>query len=107
MSEHGPDLQSKGVNVAAVLYDPPAKLDRFSHKYGITFPLLSDPESSAIIQLGLLNPNYDPSSKYYGVPFPGVFLVNSKGIIVGKFAEENYRDRPLMEDLIESVNQLD
>jgi peroxiredoxin len=107
LSEHGPDLQSKGVNVAAVLYDSRAELERFSHKYGITFPLLSDPESSAIIQLGLLNPNYDPSTKYYGVPFPGVFLVNSKGIIVGKLAEENYRDRPLMEDLIESVNQLD
>lgn len=107
MSNHAPGLQSKGVNVAAVLYDPPAKLDRFSHKYGITFPLLSDQESSAIIQLGLLNPNYDPSSKYYGVPYPGVFLVDSKGIIVGKFAEENYRDRPLMEDLIQAVNELD
>jgi peroxiredoxin len=107
LSEHAPDLKSKGVNVAAVLYDSRAELERFSHKYEITFPLLSDPESSAIIQLGLLNPNYDPSSKYYGVPFPGVFLVNSKGIIVGKFAEENYRDRPLMEDLIGAVNQLD
>ena len=107
MSNHAPGLQSKGVNVAAVLYDPPAKLDRFSHKYGITFPLLSDQDSSAIIQLGLLNPNYDPSSKYYGVPYPGVFLGDSKGIIVGKFAEENYRDRPLMEDLIGAVNQLD
>ena len=107
MSEYAPDLKSKGVNVAAVLYDSRAELERFSHKYGITFPLLSDPESSAIIQLGLLNPNYDSSSKYYGVPFPGVFLVNSKGIIVGKFAKENYRDRPLMENLIGAVNQLD
>ena len=107
MSEHAPDLQSKGVNVAAVLYDSRAELERFSHKYGITFPILSDPESSAIIQLGLLNPNYDPSSKYYGVPYPGVFLVDSKGIIVGKFAEQSYRDRPLMEHLIRAVNELD
>jgi peroxiredoxin len=107
LSEHVPDIQSKGVNVAAVLYDSPVMLARFSVKYGITFPLLSDPESSAIIQLGLLNPTYDPSTKYYGVPYPGVFLVDSKGIIIGKFAEENYRDRPLMEDLIRAVNELD
>jgi peroxiredoxin len=73
----------------------------------ITFPVLSDPDSSAIIQLGLLNPNYDPSSKYYGVPYPGVFLVDSTGIIVGKFAEQSYRDRPLMEHLIRAVNELD
>ncbi len=28
-------------------------------------------------------------------------------LIVGKFAEENYGDRPLMEDLIRAVNELD
>ena len=101
------DIRSKGVNVAAVSYDSPVELKRFSVKYGITFPLLSDLESSAIIQLGLLNTNYDASTKYFGVPFPGVFLVDSKGIIIDKFAEQGYSDRPLMVDLIRSVNQLD
>lgn len=107
LSKHASDIRSKGVNVAAVSYDSPVELKRFSVKYGITFPLLSDPESSAIIQLGLLNTNYDASTKYYGVPYPGVFLVDSKGIIIDKFAEQGYRDRPLMVDLIRSVNELD
>ena len=107
MSKHSSDIRSKGVNVAAVSYDSPVELKRFSVKYGITFPLLSDPESSAIIQLGLLDTNYDASTKYYGVPYPGVFLVDSKGIIIDKFAEQGYRDRPLMVDLIRSVNELD
>ena len=89
------------------MYDSPATLERFSKKYGINYPLLSDPESSAIIQLGLLNHTYDPSTKYYGVPYPGVFLIDSEGIIIGKFAEESYRDRPLMEDLTRAVNELD
>jgi peroxiredoxin len=89
------------------LYDSPATLSRFSEKYEISYPVLSDPESSAIIQLGLLNPTYDPSTKYYGAPYPGVFLIDSEGIIIGKFAEESYRDRPLMEDLIRAVNELD
>jgi len=89
------------------LYDSPAALARFSKKYEISYPVLSDPESSAIIQLGLLNPTYDPSTKYYGVPYPGVFLIDSQGIILKKFAEKNYRDRPLMEDLIRAVNELD
>jgi peroxiredoxin len=65
------------------LYDSPAKLARFSGKYEINYPLLSDPESSAIIQLGLLNPTYDPSTKYYGVPYPGVFVIFSEGLIIG------------------------
>jgi peroxiredoxin len=89
------------------LYDSPAKLAHFSEKYGITFPVLSDPKSSAIIQLGILNPTYDPSTRYYGVPYPGVFLLNSKGVIVGKFAEKDYRDRPLMENLIQAINEVD
>jgi len=89
------------------LYDSPATLARFSEKYEIGYPVLNDPESSAIIQLGLLNPTYDPSTKYYGVPYPGVLLIDSQGIIIEKFAEENYRDRPMMEDLIRAVNELD
>lgn len=89
------------------MYDSPAILARFSEKYEIRYPVLSDPESSAIIQLGLLNPTYDPSTKYYGVPYPGVFLIDSQGIIIKKFAEEHYRDRPMMEDLIRAVNELD
>ncbi len=89
------------------MYDSPATLARFSEKYEIGYPVLSDPESSAIIQLGLLNPTYDPSTKYYGVPYPGVFLIDSQGIIIKKFAEENYRDRPMMEDMIRAVNELD
>ena len=107
MSKHSSDIRSKGVNVAAVSYDSLVELKLFSVKYGITFPLLSDPESSAIIQLGLLNTNYDASTKYSDIPYPGVFLVDSKGIIIDKFAEQGYRDRPLMVDLIRSVNELD
>ena len=107
MSKHSSDIRSKGVNVAAVSYDSLVELKLFSVKYGITFPLLSDPESSAIIQLGLLNTNYDASTKYSDIPYSGVFLVDSKGIIIDKFAEQGYRDRPLMVDLIRSVNKLD
>ena len=95
------------MNIAAVLYDSPAELARFTRKYGIKYPVLSDPDSAAIIQLGLLNTGMDPESKYYGVPYPGVFLLDAKGVIVGKFAEQDYRDRPLLEDLVQAVRELD
>ncbi|MFT7220790.1 MAG: hypothetical protein ACI8Z1_002410, partial [Candidatus Azotimanducaceae bacterium] len=43
---------------------------------------------------------------YFGVPYPGVFLVNGEGKIVAKFAEEDYRERPLLDDLLTAVEKL-
>ena len=88
------------------MYDPPEVLARFTKKHEINLPLLSDPKSAAISQLGLLNRSMDTDTKYDGVPYPGVLLIDGESVIIGKFAEENYRKRPLMEDLMRAVNEL-
>ena len=48
-------LKRQGVGVAAVSYDPVAVLADFSARRGITFPLLSDPESLTIKRYGIFN----------------------------------------------------
>ena len=45
-------------------------------------------------------------TRHYGVPYPGIFLVDAKGVIKAKFAGESYRDRPLFEDLLVAVDEL-
>jgi peroxiredoxin len=94
------------VSVVALLYDPYAQLEKFRRKYNISYSLLSDENSEVIMQFGILNPTYDINTRYYGVPYPGIFLINSEGIIKAKFAEENYRDRPLLQDLVTAVDRL-
>lgn len=72
---------------------------RFERKHQIPFTLLSDPDSRVIRQLNLLNETIEPGSRYHGVPWPGIFLLDAERQVVARFAEEDYRERPLLEDL--------
>ncbi len=106
MSDHTDAFEDLGVGVTAVVYEPPEVIAEFEMKYDLTFPMLSDPESSAIKTLGILNEEYEPDSKYHGVPHPGVLLIDSNGRIRAKFAESSYRKRPDFADLISAAARL-
>ena len=95
-----------GISVAVILNDKPDVLARFRRKYGFPYVLLSDEDSAVIRSFGIFNTSYEPDSKYYGVPYPGVFLVSAQGTVIKKFAEESYRDRPAIDDLINSAREL-
>ena len=106
MSDHTDAFEALGVGVTAVVYEPPELIAEFEMKYDLTFPMLSDPESSAIKTLGILNEEYVPDSRYHGVPHPGVLLIDSNGRIRAKFAESSYRKRPDFADLINASTRL-
>lgn len=100
------EFSKHGVTIVGLLYDPVKQLSRFSAKHKIGFTLLSDESSQVIREYGLLNTEMPKETKYFGVPYPGVFLVNAEGQIVAKFAEKDYRERPLLEDLLNAVEKL-
>lgn len=100
------DIQSMGVTVVVLTYDSKETLSRFVEKYSIAYTMLSDPDSRVIRQFGIFNETMEAGTKYYGAAYPGVFLVDNKGLIKAKFAEENYRDRPLLDDILISVVKL-
>ncbi len=106
LQDHIKELGSHGVQAVGLLYDSPRALDRFTRKHRLTFPLVSDQGSKVIRELGLLNEEYDPETRYYGVPYPGIFLLDSSGTIVAKFAEMDYRERPLFSELLKAVKTL-
>ena len=92
------DLKAKGLGLAAVSYDPPAVLADFAQRRGITFPLLSDPDSRVIKSYGILNTTIAPTTSYgglvvYGVPFPGTFILNRKGLVTARHFEDLYQER--------------
>jgi peroxiredoxin len=59
----------------------------------ITIPFLSDLDTATMTALGILNEAYEPGDTAYGIPHPGVFVVNPAGIIAGKIFVENFRER--------------
>jgi AhpC/TSA family/Thiol:disulfide interchange protein DsbD, N-terminal len=87
------ELTRRGIGVAAISYDSIAILKAFAERRGIGFPLLSDPGSAVIRSFGLLNPEYPEGNLAHGVPYPGSFLTDAKGVIRAKYFEKTYAER--------------
>ncbi|MBK5255220.1 MAG: redoxin domain-containing protein [Vicinamibacteria bacterium] len=87
-------FKKRGLGVAALSYDSVEVLKDFSARRHITFPLLSDPESKIIRAYGLINEiDYPVGHANHGVPFPGTFIADAKGIIRTKDFEPTYQER--------------
>jgi hypothetical protein len=76
-----------------VSYDPVPVLAEFARRRRITFPLLSDSGSEVIKQYGILNTTVAPNTPTYGIPFPGTFIVDAKGVVTSRFFEATYQQR--------------
>jgi len=87
------DMQGRGLGLIAVSYDPVETLKKFADSRGITFPMVSDPGSVIIKRYGLLNETMDPATRFYGVPHPGTFMLDAKGIVTSRFFEQAYQER--------------
>ena len=106
LSEKKAVFDALGVNVAAMSYDTNATNSKFADRYSITFPLLADKNTVHVNAFGIRNDSYAEGHRAYGVPLPGVFLVDGDGNIYSKFAEQDYRQRPAMELVIESATNM-
>jgi hypothetical protein len=89
-----------GLGVAAVSYDSVAVLHNFAERRGIHYPLLSDPDSKVIREVGILNDSVPKDSAFYGVPYPGTFVLDSTGVITAKYFEDDYRERYTSADIL-------
>jgi peroxiredoxin Q/BCP len=74
------DLDAAGVTVVGVSPDKPAKLAKFREKEGLTFPLLSDPDTGVLKAYGAYG-----EKKLYGKVVVGVirstFIIDADGKI--------------------------
>jgi peroxiredoxin len=86
-------FRRKGLAAASLTYDSAAILQDFRRRLGIKYTMLSDPQSKVIQAFDLLNDNVDKSSPQYGIPFPGTYVINEKGVVTAKYFEEDYRER--------------
>jgi len=111
------ELENSGISIAAISYDSEEILADFANRRGITFPLLSDEDSSVIRAFGIYNtvaeegvgPNRDDPeiaadyAKYVsavgtapvvvGTPYPGTFMLDATGRVGARFFEEFYAER--------------
>ena len=94
------EIGKLGLGLAAISYDSQAVLHNFAERKGIHFTLLSDRDSKIIRELGILNETIEKSNPTFGIPHPGSFILDSKGAIVAKYFEDDYRHRYTAADLL-------
>ena len=92
--------------MVAISYDSPEMQQPFIDVASITYPILSDTNGSTAILLGILNEQYAPGDDAYGIPHPGIFVVDPEGEIVSKFFVEGYDTRVDGASVLASAKQL-
>lgn len=86
-------FRQAGIGVVAITYDSPELQQQFVDKAGLHYPLISDIDAASMQALGILNTQYQPGDANYGIPYPGIFVVDPEGTIVGKLFLEGYTTR--------------
>jgi hypothetical protein len=88
-----PRIKAQGFGLAAISYDTVAILKNFADRRGITFPLLSDPESKIIRSFDILNESTPKNTPFAGIPYPGTYLLDRKGVVVSKYFVDDFKER--------------
>ena len=88
-----PQFREKGAVILGVSRDSVASHKKFEEKYGLPFPLLSDPEKTVIQAYGVWK-----EKKNYGKITMGIvrttYLIDEKGTIVRAFENVRAADNP-------------
>ena len=96
-------MHERGYNIVTISYDAPEKLKKFSDKHKSPFVSLSDPKSEIIQAFDILNDGYEKSSRFYGIPQPHVYVVNTEGVVQHVLSEEGFKVRPSNEKILKAV----
>jgi peroxiredoxin len=93
LQAHRADFAAAGIGMVAITYDSPQLQQAFIDKFGITIPVLSDRDGLSFKTLGILNDQYQRGDFQYGIPYPGMIVINPEGEVVGKLFLEAYSSR--------------
>jgi peroxiredoxin len=78
-------------------------LKRFAGQKNVTFPLLSDAGSKTIDAFGIRNK--EAPARWNGIPHPGTFVIDQKGVIRAKLFLEGYRERHAVDALVKALKE--
>jgi len=92
-----------GYNVVAVSRETPELINQFVQKHKINFPILADKKGEIINAFGIRNNSMAKTSDYYGIPHPYIYVFTPKGVLMHRFAETGYRQRPSIESVYSAV----
>ncbi len=97
-------FDAEDIPVYALSYDEADALRDFRDAHGIGYTLLSDPDSRVIRDFGILNTLIDENDHpWFGIPYPGTYVISTEGTITHKFFDNNLAVRAGPEQLLRAV----
>ena len=106
LSKEAKKFSDAGYSVVSVSYDALAQLEKFVTKNNPKITLLSDPASESIRAFGILNEASAKGTMSYGIPHPGVYIVDKNKKVQAKFFKTNVKDRPSTKEILEKIKAL-
>ncbi|MBE9548082.1 MAG: peroxiredoxin family protein [Proteobacteria bacterium] len=107
INEWNARINSLGYKIAAISYDSVEILSLFSTKHQLQFPLLSDQQHKTIKAMNVLNLDVKPGSEHYGIPYPGVMIINADGKLIYNYFYQGYKKRVKLENLYQDLQLLE
>jgi peroxiredoxin len=99
-------FKSLGYGVVGISYDSPKILRNFSQKNKLSFSLISDQNVETFKAWNVVNTDNSPGDRHYGIPFPGVIVVDDSGTVVYKYFFEGYKKRVKFKKLLNDLKAL-
>ena len=100
LQEHLDRYREAGLEVVALTYDDPEVQQQFVERFDVQYPVLSDIDATTVKALGILNAEYGPDHGAYGIPYPGVFVLDRDLVVRGKVFVEGYETRVDAENVL-------
>ncbi len=102
MREAQDKLSKANVEVVVISRDDQEALETYREAESFPYIMLSDEKSKTIEDYGVLNTQITKNDAFfYGIPFPGIFLSDARGQVIGKFFHDSYKKRDSAENLID------
>ena len=97
------EIRALDAEVLAISVDPPEKSREIVEAYGITFPVLSDPDLTAI---DLFDVRHVGGGLDGDIARPATFILDREGRVVWRQLTENWRIRLRPETVLEQLSDV-
>jgi peroxiredoxin len=94
-----------GYGLAGISYDTTEVLNQFVSQHALKFPLLADQQAQTMLAFGILNKAYSKGDDNYGIPYPGVVVINAQGKVIDSYFYQGYKNRIDFNELYEKLNK--
>ena len=105
LNEHAEQFTKLGYGLAAISYDNTDILKTFADQKNISYPLLSDQKVQTMLAYGIVNSEYAVDSDHYGIPYPGVVVIDNKGKVIHRHFFKGYKKRVKFADLYQQLKK--